>query len=52
MQIAPGSEFTPPAIGEGERQLVKLIRGSLIDMNYNGLFGKFAVLFTCLESFG
>jgi hypothetical protein len=37
VQIAPNAVFTPPALADGERQVVKIFRGSLIDVNYNGI---------------
>ena len=40
VQIAPDSEFKTPYVADDERQLVKILRGSLIDVNLNGIFGK------------
>ncbi len=44
MQIAPDAEFETPHVADDERQLVKLLRGSLIDVNLNGIFGKLKLL--------
>lgn len=37
VQIPPNGVFTPPALGADERQVIKIFRGSLIDVNYNGI---------------
>lgn len=38
VQIAPDGVFKPPAVGDDERQLIKIIRGTLLDVNVNGIF--------------
>ena len=38
VQIAPNAIFKPPVVGDDERQLVKILRGSLVDVNLNGIF--------------
>jgi len=38
VQIAPNTVFTPPSLADNERQLFKLMRGTLIDVNLNGIF--------------
>jgi len=38
VQIAPNAVFKPPALGDNERQLVKILRGTLLDVNVNGIF--------------
>lgn len=38
VQIAPGATFVPPPLVANERHAIKLVRGTLIDVNYNGLF--------------
>jgi hypothetical protein len=37
VQIAPNQAFVPPTLADDERQLVKILRGSLIDVNVNGI---------------
>jgi hypothetical protein len=37
VQIGPNEVYTPPAIGDDMRQAVKIFRGTLIDVNYNGI---------------
>ena len=44
VQIAPNAAFTPPPVADDERQLVKPIRGTIIDVNLNGIFGKYYFL--------
>jgi hypothetical protein len=38
VEIAPTAIYVPPAVSDEERQLVKIMRGSLIDVNVNGVF--------------
>ena len=38
VEIAPNAIFLPPDVGDEDRQLVKVMRGSLIDVNVNGIF--------------
>ena len=38
VQIAPNGVFKPPAVGDDERHLIKIIRGTLLDVNVNGIF--------------
>ena len=38
VSIAPNAVFNPPALAENERHFVKMMRGSVIDINYDGIF--------------
>lgn len=38
VQIAPNTAFKPPALADNKRQLVKIMRGTLLDVNVNGIF--------------
>ncbi|KAL7473033.1 hypothetical protein ACHAXS_013412 [Conticribra weissflogii] len=38
VQIAPNTIFNPPPLAPNERHAIKLLQGTLIDVNYNGIF--------------